>query len=605
MATAIGLSLGLFSLSLLEAAPSSWLILLSHEETSATSAGMNLTRGILKISRVYWLLFWALSIMILVIAPSLAGATLADSFRGLCFSRKNSSSGANDPDSRKYSTWKNVWRSSPWWIRFFGGILHIVTRNMWRLCRRVCLRRRNPPPPPELVMSRTLSEDELRLVDSGDLEFQGLVSSPRTTAATNSGDHFWMIVGGLVGVFSVVVTVSSIGPLVVHTTTDMSILSVIVSWLCAIGLLISSLLNGFGSVSMPYSYLAGLYLTPVRNEVITKLESELQSVREATAKKRVTLREMTVAIKQGGSNNGSGGKKPKPTPTFAAKVWSTSFSGIGEELGNRRQILQTEINFLDALCKDMKADIEELRYSQSLAAAARTSMGKVRSYVGLIFSVILLVRLGSAGMSIWQSYTMMDTSRQKVAHGDIVTTGLLWLSGHDFVSQKDFTMLSQVVSLAVTALLTFSQVRFFFRTVAAVHRRLSRFYQSCYCGVTTTISSSPSPSDDRQGLGALTSGLLSQVLAGATGCYFLSCIVLIKMMLPEDFCKDFASAMGGTDFFSIHASVVNTVYACSAGVSLAILGMLFGIQRQNNVRHTSAAKNEGGISIALRGADLV
>ena len=158
------------------------------------------------------------------------------------------------------------------------------------------------------------------------------------------------------------------------------------------------------------------------------------------------------------------------------------------------------------------------------------------------------------------------------------------------------------------AMLTFSQVRFFFRTVAAVHRRLSRFYQSCYCGTTTTVSSatiSSSSNDDRQGLGALTSGLFSQVLAGATGCYFLSCIVLFKMMLPEDFCEDFASAMGGMDVFSIHTSVVNTVYACSAGTSLAILGMLFGIQRQNTLRHTTSTANNNEGMLALRGAEAV
>ena len=166
-------------------------------------------------------------------------------------------------------------------------------------------------------------------------------------------------------------------------------------------------------------------------------------------------------------------------------------------------------------------------------------------------------------------------------------------------------MMSQVISLGVTALLTFSQVRFFFRTVAAVHRRLSRIYQSCNCGtMTTTVLSVSSLSDERQGLGTLTSGLFSQVLAGATGCYFLSCIVLIKMMLPEDFCHDFSSAMGGIDVFSIQNTVVDTVFACSAGVSVAILGMLFGIQRQNTLRHTSAA-NVNSEGKFLRGSEAV
>lgn len=442
-----------------------------------------------------------------------------------------------------------------------------------------------------------MSEDDLRIVGSGDIEIgaRGLVTPTNAGAGASTGISRWMVIGGLAGVSSVLVVVSSIGPLVVHTSAGMSILAVVVSWLCAIGLLISSLLNGFGSVSMPYSYLAGLYLTPVRQEVITKLESELQSIRDAMAKKRVTYRELTVAVKQGCS--GGPGTKPKKTSSFSNKT-GRGFGGIGEELGNRRQVLLSEIDFLENLCQDMKADIEELRYSQMLAAAARTSMGKVKSYIGLLFSIILLVRLGSAGLSILRSYTE-DTSRHKVAHGgDIVTTGLLWLSGHDIVSQKDFTMLSQVVSLGLTALLAFTQVRTFFRTMAIVHRRIIRFYEKCYCIIKTAPTTNTSSSNDERSLGP---GLFSQVIAGATGCYFLSCIVLIKMMLPEEFCEDFASAMGGMDVFTIHASVVNTVFASSAGISLAILAMMFGIQRQNNLRHTSLP-NEG---IVLRGADAV
>jgi hypothetical protein len=60
------------------------------------------------------------------------------------------------------------------------------------------------------------------------------------------------------------------------------------------------------------------------------------------------------------------------------------------------------------------------------------------------------------------------------------------------------------------------------------------------------------------------------------------------MMLPEEFCEGFSTAMGGMDVFTIHTSVVNTVFACSAGVSVTILALMFGIQRQNNFRHTTA-----------------
>lgn len=572
MATAIGLSLGLFSLTLLEAVPPAWLMILSHEVSSKNY--INRSGGILTISRMYWLLLWTLTIVLLVVFPSLGGVSLAHLLQNAW---SNNNNYQNDHDKGKYTVWKKTWRRSPWWIRFLGGLVRIVAKNLCRVFRRLCLRSR--PPPLEISISRTMSDDET------DLEFRGLVTPTNMETAPSSSEYACMVMGGFVGVVSVVITVSSMGPLVVHTTHGMNWLSIIVSWLCAIGLLISSLLNGFGSVSMPYTCLAGLYLTPVQPEVITKVEGELQSVREARSKKRIALKELTVAIKQGPTNG------TKQSSTFTNKA--RGFANIGEELGNRRQILQTEIDFLEILCKDMQEDIDELRYSQYVAAAARTTLGKVRSYVGLVFSVVLLVRLGSAGMTILQSYSI-TTVRPKVTHGDIVTAALLWLSGHDLVSQKDFTMLSQVVSLALTALLTFTQARTFFRAIAAVHRRLSRLYYNCYCSST---SRSALGNDERPGVGSVAPGLLSLVLAGATGCYFLSCIVLIKMMLPEEFCLDFSNAMGGMDVFTIQSSVVNTVFACSATLSLAILAMLFGIQRQNNLRHTSPLKE----SLVLRG----
>jgi hypothetical protein len=436
-----------------------------------------------------------------------------------------------------------------------------------------------------MTISRSVSDDEL------DLEFRGLVAPPSTIIHTRPRDQRFKIVGGLVGIVSVIAMVCSVGPLVVHTSPGMNLLSICVSWLCAIGILISSLLNGFGSVSMPYTCLAGLYLSPVKSEVIVKLEAELQSVREAQSKKRVALRELTVTIRQSPSSGVHG----QQGSTFSNKT--RRFANIGEELGNRRQILQTEIDFLDNLCKDMQDDIDELRYSQYIAAAARTNMGKVRSYVGLMFSVILLVRLGSAAVSIWVG-SRTHSSRKKGAHGDIVTTSLLWLTGHDFVSHKDFIMLSQMISLVLTAVLALTQARTFFRAMATVHRRVSRFYNQCYCG---GVRKPVLRNEERPGMDSMASGLVSLVLAGTTGCYFLSCIILIKMMLPKESCLDFAHAMGGRDVFTIHGPVVNAVFACSAGVSLFILTMLFGIQRRNNLRHTLPSND----NMMLRGPDAV
>ena len=569
MAVAIGLSLGLFSLSVLEAAPSSWLVLLSPDIKVAGG----LTAGLLTISRVYWILLWALSLVILVVLPCLAGVAVAETFEH--FFQVTTSV---DRDDRKYPLFLHWKRICPWWVRFVGGLLRIVFKNCFRLLQRFLLSN-NQARQPEPVLVMTVNDEE---GSHHDLEMRGLVSPPKHSTFNNK--TFLASFGSICGVSSVIVIVSSIGPLVVKTPSDKSALSVIVSWLCAVGLMISSMMNGFGSVSMPYSCLAGLYLKPVGPETISKLESELKSVMDALGKKRSIFRETTVAIKQGTPTN----KGFSMTKRFG------SFGDIGDELITRKQILQTEIQFLEGLCRDTREDIEELRYSQMMAAKSRTTVGKIKSYVGLIFSVLLLIRLLSAGMSIWRSYTQ-DTDKHKVPQGDIITTILFFLTGHNILSQKDYTMTSQIVSLGLTMILSVTQVRTFLRTVSAINRRLHRFYEKFYCVTPCSNKKSLDVVDELSMYGGTTgsANVHSELIAGLTGCYFLSCIVLIKMMLPEEFCEGFSTALGGMDVFTIHMSVVNSAFACSAGVSAAILGMLFGIQRQNNVRHTSNSNEKG------------
>lgn len=234
-------------------------------------------------------------------------------------------------------------------------------------------------------------------------------------------------------------------------------------------------------------------------------------------------------------------------------------------------------------------DIEEIKYSQSMAAAARSRTGRIKSWVGMVFSIILLVRLLNAGFSIWRSSTSWnaDNTTHKMSRNDVVTTALLWLTGRDYLSQKRYMMLSQMVSLGLTAILSFSQVRMFLRTVTVVNRRLSSFWKKCWCGAAGIAGTG--------NLGSSGGGSVSfhsQVIAGFLGCYSLACIVLIKMMLPTEFSDSFSAALGESDIFIIHAGMVNLVFFSSAIISTTILGMLLGIQRQNNLRHAATTADK-------------
>jgi Abscisic acid G-protein coupled receptor/The Golgi pH Regulator (GPHR) Family N-terminal len=613
MFLAMGLSLSLFSVAISEAVPKGTVVLLSERN----------------ISTAYWILLWLLSIHLLVVLPSLAGASVAESLGGLF--------GGDGKDDQKYPHFP--WRRLPWWIRFTLGFFRILVRNAFHCCRfgfRYLTRRRGSIESSTLVM--TIHDEEMvKIASSGSMETdvsprsskRGSVTiSPRSITSNSNHNgkdavriqsHYsprirlLMVFGGICGIVSVMVTASWLAPLVVQPPTrpqddteqasTTTTLSLIVSWICAVGLLISALLNGFGSVSLPYANLGGLCLTPVRAETLTKLGGELRSMQEAMVKKRTTLRELTVEVSAAPRSSGVQTNRSSGTPTSNmnfSKLTQNGFSELGDELKNRRQILQTEIDFLEDLVKETQLDIEELKYSQSVAAAARTDVGKFKSLVGIFFSIVLLVRLFNAGYSIWSaSHFLFNTDVvHKKVNGDIVTTVLLWLTGRNYVSHKRYNMLSQMVSLALTSFFSFTQVRTFLRTVTIVNRRWERFYKRFYCGQVGVSSGTSSNGGSNSGsttIPSLTSGdtargsvsFHSQLIAGFLGCYSLACIVLIKMMLPDEFSVAFSSALGQSDIFVLHAYVINIVFFSSAVISTVILGMLLGIQRQNNLRHAA------------------
>lgn len=568
MAVAIGLSLILFSLSILEAAPNSWLIIVSLDESFGV-----------RISFLYWLILWMLSAVILVIFPCLAGMTLAQSFGDLF--RRGS-------DERNYRAWKKTWMACPWWVRLLGGLVFLITQYIWKFFVMIFSygRRKNL----DVVMTKSYSDDELRLSSSADLEFQTLVQP------SNQGDSITRrilgFMGSLAGVSIVILLSRLVAPFVIFIDSDKGYLPVLVSYLCAVGLVISSLLNGFGSVSFPYTCLAGLYVKPVRPEVFTRIEAELQSVRDAAATKRAELRETKVTI-----DAGSTGYKTKTSvlSNFTSKV--QSFSSLGEGLQNRRQVLQNEVDFLDSLAKDMKDELDDLRVWQIKATKARTTEGRIRSGVGLVFSLVLLVRMGSIALHIGQGYLSDERSRHHgTQQNDMITSALLWLTGHDLVSKREYGMISQGVSLGLTAVLSFTQVRKFLHVVGVVNRKWQILYHKCYCVPSATPSTQSK--DERSRFGTVAEGVFSQVFAGASGCYFLSCIVLIKMMLPEEFCEGFSNALGGREVFSIHQAFVNRVFAWSACASLFVLAMIFGIQKQNNFRHATAVSETQKVTVS-------
>ncbi|CAB9531030.1 GPCR-type G protein COLD1 [Seminavis robusta] len=609
----LGLSSCLFALSVLEATPSSWLLLLDNQVVDTTDDGSSKDgpdNEYLTLTFLYFVILTALSIYILVVCPCMAGALVLE--RVILRPDCNLLCGCLAGNKR------------PWWLKlatgftsiaihllswvyktifFFLTLGFLILQACWRLCF---------PPSAMAVSSRDNTSGMTLPISKIDTDANGTSThnNSRLAALGCLVKGFYellllrggtCLVGCLLGITITIACLHSIAPFIIEPISVGNNLALSLSWMCAIGIVVSACLNGFGSVSMPHSCLAGLYLDPIRPEAVTKAAVDLQKTQESLQTRKEQLRDMRmqrVSPKTGTATSNS--KTSKTSPTWATitglgskRSVKPTFSGLGEELKQRRKKLLEEISFLEALVEEMKEDIEDMRYTQQMEAASRTTLGRVKSWVGVVFSVVLLIRLYFAATSvntIWKNVYSDDTEGTTTGPStkrDPVTTALLWLLGHHMVTEKEYDDLSQFISLLLTAVLSVSQVRTFLRTVAAMHRRFNQLF----CPSNRGMNGRQTPRSDSalgtvdEGPVQTRTGVYMHMLAALMGSYFLACIVLTKAMLPWQYRASFSSALGGFEAFTIQTDVINAMFAMAAIVSGSILAMLFGIQKQNAVRH--------------------
>ena len=367
-----------------------------------------------------------------------------------------------------------------------------------------------------------------------------------------------------------------------------------VTMVCAIGMIIASILNGFGCASLPYGNLVGMYLKPTSPIILAKVEEDYYYTLKSLEDKRWTLLDITQSSEPSGSRGTMSAFRDccqssssnlyyhhgAPSPT----------NGIPTDKQKLKQ-LRDEISFLENLVGDMGDDIEEMKHSQQLALAARTPFGRIRGVLGVIFSVVLVVRVvlaaysfafifrprsSESGSNSFLSSTLQSSSLQSNSAKDPITNLILWLIGHDFVSQEQYNLFLQGTSLLLAGILSMSQIRNFLRVVSALWRKLSRLFGISF-GTMTTPGSNPIRNSVMHSAPLLLSSF-------AMGSYFLSCVVMMKMLLPIEYRSSFSAAVGSLDF-EFNTILLNMLFTASACTSAVVLGLLFGIQRNNVKRY--------------------
>ena len=368
------------------------------------------------------------------------------------------------------------------------------------------------------------------------------------------------------------------------TTTSSSFsdhLSIMVSTLCTIGMMIASILNGFGSASLPHANLVGILLQPTPKEVISKIEQELDYATK-------TLDE----TKQ----------------CYILLVDDNHDDNTKSKQQNQQQI-HDKVIFLTNLVEDMNDDIHEMKSSNVLAMQARTIFGRIRGILGVIFSIILVVRVLLASTSFLTSSSSLVVKDDSNSHlmrennfdgnandpssRDPLTNLLLLLVGRNYMinNAAHYDQLRQMISLILAGILTISQINSFFRVVGALERKLrGTFLLGGGSNYTTSLHKSSvgqqqqySDKSYRHKKNEVAILISSFVM----GCYFLACVTVVKMNLPNEYRVSFSMALGARSNFTYggKAYLFNTIFFVSSLISAIILASLFGIQRTNSNRY--------------------
>lgn len=551
--TTLLLSLWLFCLSILEAAPASWLLIIHETSTFVQCYRINL---------------WALCILLEVAIPTFLGVMIVVKLSGYeTLTASSTSSPAASPSKAPKSPRIHTEKGDRHKIMLLFRVIMIGIRfsmaTVWYLLRRIlaiCLPQRS---------STTNGRDRCRTSGDRCTSSSRLVGycSPKVALPVifALSLSFWTL-----GTLSTIVISDTdstytesesmpetqpkhkLGQYCLWVIGPHSPLKFMVKMACALGMILASLLNGFGCASLPHSNLVGMYLKPTSAAVLAKVEEDYFYAAQNLEEKKYML---SGILQLSSTAN-------VPTNTIKVKE------------------LREEINFLENLVGDMNGDIEEMKHSQHLALKARTISGRISWVLGVVFSVILVVRVILASSSFM--YVSRVARSMPGQRRDPITMIVLWLSGHDIVSEEQYNLYLQGTSLILAGFLTASQVRNFFRVIGFLSRKFGQVFGISFDATNTRG----------------TMGELSLLLCSFTmGCYFLSCVVVVKMTLPLEYRSAFSDSIGKFDF-GFNAAVLNMIFCTSTCTVAVILGFLFGIQRNNSERYNieSTLSSKGSFS---------
>ena len=302
----------------------------------------------------------------------------------------------------------------------------------------------------------------------------------------------------------------------------------------SLGVTLVAILSGYGSVSVPFSYIS-LFIRPVERAEIDAMEAQLQQTQHTLAEKRRAVTQIQEEIEVGRAANG---RQSKSLWGRLTSVVGGSVVGGGRNPHHLIAKLTTEISSLEALRQALFSDVLELKKERERALVARTLYGHLQNFLGYILSIYCLYRMFASTKAL---IVGEDTSSDPVSRG--LGFFLRLFSGGTV--KLDVAVFSQYLTLAFIGFISVTSLRGFMR-------HLLRFFSAF--------------GSNTPGQGKTMVLLLTELL----GFYTISTLLLLRRQLPEKYRAAVTDAIGGDLEFDLYHKAFHALFLVSASISVAL-----------------------------------
>ena len=295
----------------------------------------------------------------------------------------------------------------------------------------------------------------------------------------------------------------------------------------ALGLIVVSVLSGYGTVSVPFTYLL-LFYRPVEQGEIAAMESQMQQAGVSKKQKADKVGQLRVDL-----------RTKKESNEYASGFFSKFVSAIGSA-GTRKIMqdiasLEVEISALSSLESALMADVEDLKNQRRKALLSRTMRGHAENALGYVLSMYCVFRIGTSSMALLFGE---DTSSDPVSKTVALALGF-------FTSvDVDVRLVSMYMTLAFVGFISVTSLRGFMM-------HMGRFF-SFFRGA---------------GLGISPVGFVL-VLTELLGMYAISTLLLLRRSLPVE--HRAVIAIGGDLEFETYHRGFHALFLCTSVVSLGL-----------------------------------